>query len=544
MRITNSMMTANTKANININKTNADRLNTMTASGQKIVRPSDDPVIAIRAMRLNTNLTELSQYHDKNIADAEAWYTDTETALAQTDDVLSAIREKLNQASSQENVTSNIKDILEELQQLKTQFYALGNTDCAGRTVFTGYRTGEMLTFQGKDTINYHIYENFGIDDLETIDYISGKQDINQNTPSSFTYDETAVQNNDVHRIRLSYDKLNKDVTPTISYVAKKDPAPTDPKEDPYEVKKDISVTVKSLTGLSQADKDAIYTNVPDGEAYFIPETGEMIFGAGAYEKVKGAATLNGAPEPRIQIEYNKSEWQKGDLRPEHYFQCNTPVDPKDERTYSSTYPDGIEYNFNRVDENGNPTTASTGTITGFAEQELTYEIAYNQTIQVNTHASDAYSHDIGRDIDELINATQLLVDADTKVKTLTSLKDGATNEADAASYGKMIAAAEKEQALIKDKVHKMYTSAITSFKNYSDDLNKQIANIGALTSRLDMTKSRVKDQQNNVKKLADENINADIAETALDYKSAELALEAAQMAAGKIANQTLLNYI
>ena len=111
MRITNSMMTANTKANINTNKVNADKLNTMTASGQKITRPSDDPVVAIRAMRLNTSLTELEQYYGTNIPDADAWFTDTETALTQTDDVLSSIREKLNQASSQENVTSNVKDI-------------------------------------------------------------------------------------------------------------------------------------------------------------------------------------------------------------------------------------------------------------------------------------------------------------------------------------------------------------------------------------------------------------------------------------------------
>jgi len=543
MRITNSMITANTKANLNINKTNADRLNTMTASGQKIVRPSDDPVVAIRAMRLNTTLTELNQYHDKNIADADAWFTDTETALSQSDDVLSAIREKLNQASSEENVTSNLKDILEELKQLKDQYYALGNTDCAGRTVFTGYRTGEMLTFTEKDTIDYHIYENFGIDDLETIDYISGKQDITQNTPASLVnnYNETDVQNNDVYRIRLSYDNLNGDEAPSISYVAKN--TNTDPSAPKY-VTQNIAVTTKSITGLTQAQKDDIYTKVPDDGAYYIPETGEVILGKTAYDKLKEASTFKDAPDPRIQIEYDKKNWQKGDLRPEHYFQCNTPKDVDDERTYSTTYPDGIEYNFNREDDDGNPTTSSTGTITGFKEQELTYEIAYNQSIQINTHASDAYSHDIGRDIDELINATQLLVDADAKVSTLTTLKENATNDLDAASYGKMLAAAEKEQTLIKEKVHSMYTSAITSFKGYSDDINKQIANLGALTSRLEMTKSRVKDQENNVKTLADENINADITETALDYKNAELALEAAQLAAGKIANQTLLNYI
>ena len=168
MRITNSMITANTKANININKINADRLNTMTASGQKITRPSDDPVIAIRAMRLNTNLTELDQYKGKNIPDADAWFTDTETALSQTDVVLENIREKLNQASSEENVTSNVLDILEELQQLSDQFYALGNADSAGRTVFTGYRTGEMLTFMDADSIEYEIHEKVSFDKMPT----------------------------------------------------------------------------------------------------------------------------------------------------------------------------------------------------------------------------------------------------------------------------------------------------------------------------------------------------------------------------------------
>ena len=58
------------------------------------------------------------------------------------------------------------------------------------------------------------------------------------------------------------------------------------------------------------------------------------------------------------------------------------------------------------------------------------------------------------------------------------------------------------------------------------------------------MTKNRVKDQKSNVKELADQNINCDLSETAIDLKNAELALEAAQLAAGKIAQQTLLNYI
>ena len=527
MRITNSMMTANTKANINTNKVNADKLNTMTASGQKITRPSDDPVVAIRAMRLNTSLTELEQYYGKNIPDADAWFTDTETALTQTDDVLSSIREKLNQASSQENVTSNVKDILEELKQLKDQVYAIGNADSAGRTVFTGYRTGEMLTFMEQDTIKYEITETFTKDDLETFKYVKGTASINDSGQAVIgttvydgttkIYNEEKVEEVTAYRIRLSYDNLDKFNSITVGSTT-------------------ISVTETPISGLNQEQIDAIYT--PSSGANFIKETGELILSKDAYDTLIQAGG--------ISINYEKSDWQKGDLRPEHYFMCKTPKDATDPRTYSATYPDGIEYNYNREDKDGNPVTKESETvkINGFIEQDLSYEIAFNQTIVINTHASDVYSHDIGRDIDELIKVTQQMVNAEDKVSRLQNLIDNTTDEAELEKLNVTMGALNKEAALVKEKMHSMYTSAITAFKGYSDDVNKQIANLGALTARLEMTKNRVKDQKSNVKELADQNINCDLSETAIDLKNAELALEAAQLAAGKIAQQTLLNYI
>lgn len=527
MRITNSMMTANTKANINTNKVNADKLNTMTASGQKITRPSDDPVVAIRAMRLNTSLTELEQYYGKNIPDADAWFTDTETALTQTDDVLSSIREKLNQASSQENVTSNVKDILEELKQLKDQVYAIGNADSAGRTVFTGYRTGEMLTFMEQDTIKYEITETFTKDDLETFKYVKGTASINDSGKAVIgttvydgttnIYNEEKVEEVTAYRIRLSYDNLDKFNSITVGSTT-------------------ISVTETPISGLNQEQIDAIYT--PSSGANFIKETGELILSKDAYDKLIKAGG--------ISINYEKSDWQKGDLRPEHYFMCKTPKDATDPRTYSATYPNGIEYNYNREDKDGNPVTKESETvkINGFKEQDLSYEIAFNQTIVINTHASDVYSHDIGRDIDELIKVTQQMVNAEDKVSKLQNKIDNATDEEELKKLNVTMGALKKEEALVKEKMHSMYTSAITAFKGYSDDVNKQISNLGALTARLEMTKNRVKDQKSNVKELADQNINCDLSETAIDLKNAELALEAAQLAAGKIAQQTLLNYI
>ena len=73
MRVTNNMIMSNTKININGNKTNVNTLNNQMTSQKKISRPSDDPVIAIRALRLRSSLSQINQYYEKNIPDAEAW---------------------------------------------------------------------------------------------------------------------------------------------------------------------------------------------------------------------------------------------------------------------------------------------------------------------------------------------------------------------------------------------------------------------------------------------------------------------------------------
>ena len=70
MRITNSMIRNNTSNNMSTNKGYVDTLNTQMSTQKKIDRPSDDPVIAIRALRLRSSLSEINQYYEKNIPDA------------------------------------------------------------------------------------------------------------------------------------------------------------------------------------------------------------------------------------------------------------------------------------------------------------------------------------------------------------------------------------------------------------------------------------------------------------------------------------------
>ena len=57
MRVTNSMINRNSMTNMNRNKVSVDAMNTQMTTQKKISRPSEDPVIAIRALRLRTNLS-------------------------------------------------------------------------------------------------------------------------------------------------------------------------------------------------------------------------------------------------------------------------------------------------------------------------------------------------------------------------------------------------------------------------------------------------------------------------------------------------------
>ena len=67
MRITNKIIQNNSITNINRSKELENKLNTMMSTEKKITKPSDDPVIAIRALRLHTNLAKVTQYYEKNV---------------------------------------------------------------------------------------------------------------------------------------------------------------------------------------------------------------------------------------------------------------------------------------------------------------------------------------------------------------------------------------------------------------------------------------------------------------------------------------------
>ncbi len=528
MRITNGIINNNTKSNILLNKEYSDKYNTMVATGQRITRPSDDPIIAIRALRLNNNISEIEQYHGKNIPDAEAWIDVTETALKQTEEVLADVQKQLVQGASDDNTAQNRRDILESLKGLRDQLYSSGNSDYAGRTVFTGYRTGETLTFMYDETQLRTMVQNFTDKDFETINYISGTYDKDVKDISAYDSavdNQTNVKSNEVARLRLAYDNLTKDQKsvgesggtggdlPRTFTITLKDGSTVD-----------YPVTVSSFT-TSKAYNDKLYLStseggfVPDKGVVLITDTGELILGKDvAADMRKEGSTAS--------FEYAKEDWRRNDPRPEHYYAS---------KTYDDDAQRLIKYNY-----------SEDGTRPDFVDQKINYEIAYNQKIEINVNADEVYKTSIARDVEELMEVTQSCIDAEEKLNKVKELEKDidSYSETDKKKILELKDTVQKEFDFYKEKMQKMFSHGLTIFKGYSETVNTKIAEYGSLSARLELTKSRVGEQRDNFKELADKNINIELTESAIDLKNAELALEAAQQAAAKVAKVSLLNYL
>ena len=132
MRITNNMIMKNSIKNINTTKTNVDKLNNQMTSQKKIDRASEDPVVAIRSLRLRNTQSQVDQYLEKNISDANSWLQATEEALENMKTTINSAVTELDSITGTLSL-SDKQTKLQNLQALREEFYSEGNADLTNR---------------------------------------------------------------------------------------------------------------------------------------------------------------------------------------------------------------------------------------------------------------------------------------------------------------------------------------------------------------------------------------------------------------------------
>lgn len=497
MRITNRMMTNNMLSNINKNKQNMSKLEEQYSTGKKIQKPSDDPIVTVRALKFRTNLSEIEQYYDKNIPDAMSWMDVTEGALNTINSIVKQINTYCVQGSTDSLAATDRSSIVQKLVELKNQIYQEGNTNYAGRYVFTGYKTDSSLTFMSQsDNLQYDIKENFTGNQIQGASIVKGGYELRDLADSDVSF-EDSPQMESIYRIQLSYDKLDNTVIDSIRY--SKPVAGGESEDQP------LFTNIKTISAY---ESDA-YSPDPDS-AHFLYETGELILGKSIYEEFRTADD--------IELTYRKSNFDKGDLKPEHYFDCSV----KD-----LNRPDEPEIEYTKV------------------KQEIRYEINYNQMLTINTEASDVISHKIGRDIDDILNSVNDVIKTEEKIQEIKKrLDDPNISGDDASRYDKMLEQLDTELVLKKEIMQAAFSRGISSSENEQNRVNIGVSDLGSRYFRLELTENRLASQKTEFKELLSKNEDVDLVNTIINFNSAYMIYNASLSASSKVVQNSLLDFL
>lgn len=501
MRITNHMVTSSSLRNMQKSMQRVSTLNEQVTTGKKISAPSEDPVVAIRALKLRTTCDQLDQYKNKNVKDALNWLDTTQTSIQNIYDRLDDVYLYCEQGATDTYQTKDRNTLINELYALKDAIYSEGGTTYAGRYLFSGYKTETNLIFQdeaAKKGLSYNITEDINPAKIEVKNVVLNEIDPTQldGILGGNTY--SAPESASVYKLRLAYDNLDK-------------------------TGNDIKITVTNADGsemtitptIKQTADSATYYDVADDGVNYIPETGEIIFGKDIYNTVKEA--------DNISVNYNKSDFEVGDLRPELYFNCVQHKELADGTIKDTDFT---------VSEEGQP---------------IKYEVNFKQYVTVNAEGKDLITHDMGNRIEDLATAVQDVLDIEdtiTKLKDLLEDPQYKDNEDAVAQINKMLEGADVELALKRENMQKLFGNNITNFQNFMEDVSAVQAKVGTTYSKVELIQTRVTEQLADFKDLKSANEDVETEEVAIELYQSELVYESALATTASVIKKTLLDYL
>lgn len=501
MRVTNQMVNHSALKNMQRSQSRVSITTTRMTTGKKIQKASDDPVVAMRALKLRSTVTQLAQYKDKNIKDANSWMDVTETSLVNIIKRLTDVYNYCVQGANDTFDSTAKSSVADALDSLKDMIYAEGSATYAGRYIFSGFRTGTDLAFSTKEAVegvSYDITEHLTNQQFKKKNIVTNEMDfdkVDEYTANIGTA-YTPPRDGQVTVLKLAYNDLEKD---------------------------DFKITFdgKELTelGCSLVTKDGsqpeLYYQVGDKEVAYIPETGELVFGKEALDTLQ--------PTKDIKVEYSKDSFKVGDLRPDHYFDCvkHEPQSDGSIRDIQFTQPEG--------------------------GQELRFEVNFNQFLTVNTQGREAITHDMGNAIDEISNALRDWINIEDTITRMKALKEDAEyqkNPAKMAALDQLLEDADIEMALKRDYATKLFEQGETIFTNFTNKLSALQSDVGTRMNKLDMIATRVKEQYVNFDELKSSNEDVETEEAIIDFNEANVVYNASLAATSNILQTTLLDYL
>lgn len=642
MRITTKMMQNTSLRNLNINKALQEKLTNQMSTGKKITRPSDDPVIAIRSLKLNFTLDKIDQYYEKNASDAQSWLELTESALSTVNKILTNdIRNNIISAKSSYKTVKDREAVITHLRKAMEEIYATGNADSGGRSIFTGYRTDMPLTLTAPKKEYNRITEQFTNDTIDKVTFVDAGDisTINEGNFKDVNVEaDFEISSNEIYRKRLAYgdldlkkvldangkpldpvqyesnidigymsdakfdgtgvkmsttsvsayvtvnaDKIPSEAVFTVNVAGdtytvtipkgkdSTDPNATitpaglpagitfsygddgtikiandnlEPKETAtiginitkdakgknvveFDKKYETSFTIEPGNIFASGSNDAYRSVVGDANTNkisYIAETGEILFGEAIAERFKHLPA-----DTEMRVSYEKSDWKKGDLDPVHYFYTER------EGKTASGKDKILVFNENFLDD-----PSKNG------KQIIEYDVGNNQTLQVNTTADEAFTHALGRDVEEVISMLEEYGRYQSSLqevkKLIESEKYNGTD--DELKLTRQKEALEEAMTRVLDKITKRCDALIEDCDGFFAKTQLAETDCGARLARLELTQNRLEMQQTNFGELVSENEDADYTDLVIQLKSIEMTYQAALSSISYVMQTSLLDFI
>ena len=480
MRITNSMTTNKMLLNLNRNANKVDNLYNQQISGKKIQLASDNPIIASRALKFRTNISETEQYA-RNVAQGLSWMEISEQGFTNMLDILRDISGKCVQGANDPFAPTDRQKIATEISALYAQIGSEMNISYAGRYVFSGYRTDEPPTFEENNLLEYDITQAFATVDIDkTKAYYRGGMD-------------AAPEVHEVYRLKLPYSDAAMLGSPPV--LTAKDAA-------------GVTTTYTIVTTAVNPDGTPNASSYTPGanDINFIPSTGELILGA----NVAQALATTGAGG--ISVDYHKAGFNKGELNPKVYFTCTDTlaVPPM---TYTMEH------------------------------QELQFEFGVNTRITINNQAKDVFTPQLYADLKEfveLVAGVQLSTDAALTAK----YEGFPYNLSGEALQNAIAEQKNEEEQKYRGILQDRYSNIIEQLSRHSATANTEYTNLGSRMNRLDLIRTRLEEDRVSYTKLMSDNENVNYLEVMMELSAAESVYQAALKAGASIMQLSLADFI
>lgn len=555
MRTTNNMLVNNMLYYMNNNLDRMSKYQSQMANGKKIEVPSDDPIVAARALKFRTDVSEIGQFKS-NSNDAYSWMDISEVALSKLGDILHVSGERAVQVANGTMTPSDRDKIKQEISQLKSQVIHLANSSYAGRYVFSGYMTDSKLMNEDGS------YE-CSVSSKEMIAFKSGLIDLTNNP-----IDSTTKNNFDISFDGKNYYKLT--IPPGIVY---------------------DGTAGKKLDDLAKAIQQALPLATPIAPAPAIPaqfnnmkvtaNNGRIEFTLddvtdAAGNKVslflQNSITNNLLGEINIKTEgapgvaISKAEDVKYQMGIGDLLNVNVPGSELFGAGAAGQISKFVDNFDNFIDALGNSSyIASEGVFVNYSNPlDLTaknqFSVTINGVTQAITLTPQVYDGSAGNtmgnvavDMQTKINTafggTANVIVTNRSGKLIVSEKSGKTVTLTAAALSANDALSALNFSMTGiNAVGKTSSQGIEeSISNLQTLLDKVLsvrADIGARMNRVELTQNRLDSDEINFTKLMSDNENADMAEVIMRLQNEENVYKASLAGGARIIQPSLVDFL